>query len=570
MNCLSAARSLCVIFALALASGCVTSDIPREPGAGSARSSESASAQAVDLVIYGCTPAGITAAITAKSHGRGVALLCRDGHVGGMTTNGLGWADTGNHAAIGGMARRFYQDVKAHYDAAGFKGVAASQSKTEGEEDSMWVFEPHVAESIYMRWLKEAGVEPIFNARLRLESNAVTKENGRMVSIQMTDGSRHAGRMFLDATYEGDLMGMAGVSFTTGREANSVYGEDYNGVQTARADDHNFELDVDPFVKPGDRSSGLVPLMQDGPPGAEGAGDKRIQAYNFRLCMTKDPTIRAPLPKPADYNAWTYELLGRYLDAGWRHQFRKYDPIPNNKTDVNNYGAISSDFIAGNYDYPTAGYERRQAIFEAHRSYQSGLLWFLQNDARVPSDVRDSMAQWGLCADEFRDNGNWPREMYVREARRMVSDFVMTERHLEGELPTPRSVGLGSYTMDSHNVQRYVDARGFARNEGDVQQYLDRTYEISYDAIVPRAVEATNLLVPVALSASHIAYGSIRMEPVFMILGESAGEAAVLALEQGVGVQNVPYDALASRLRKRGQLIDPVAGKYVPGGPSKH
>lgn len=550
------------IVALGLVAGCASSTATKTSDDDSAR----AAAGLTDLVVYGCTPAGLTSAITAKSHGRSVVLLCRDGHVGGMTTNGLGWADTGNHAAIGGMARRFYQDVKAHYDAVGFKGVAKSQSRAAGEEDAMWVFEPRVAEAIYLRWLKEAGIEPVFNAKLKLEPSAVVKRETRIVAIEMLDGSRYAGRMFVDATYEGDLMAMAGVTFTTGREANAAYCEDYNGVQATHSKQHNFELDIDPYVKPGDPSSGLVPLIEPGPPGADGAGDKRIQAYNFRLCMTKDPQIRVPVPKPADYNPWTYELLGRYLDAGWRHQFRKYDPIPNNKVDLNNYGAISTDFIGGNYDYPTAGYERRQEIFAAHKSYQAGLLWFTQNDPRVPADVRESMSEWGLCADEFVGNDHWPREMYVREARRMVSKFVMTERHLEGELPTPRSVGLGSYTMDSHNVQRYVDADGFARNEGDIQVYLDRTYEISYDAIVPSAEEVTNLFVPVAVSASHIAYGSIRMEPVFMILGQSVGEAAVLALEAKTRVQDVSYETLARRLRERGQLIDPISSKYVPGG----
>jgi hypothetical protein len=551
-------RCAIIAAALGLTAGC--------SGSRDANTRETAAAaSAVDLVVYGCTPAGLTAAITAKSHERSVILLCRDKHVGGMTTNGLGWADTGNHAAIGGMARRFYQDVKAHYEAVGFTGVARSQSRTTGEEDAMWVFEPRVAEAIYMRWLKDAGIEPIFKSKLRLDSSAVKKDGSRIVSIEMLDGSRYSGRMFIDATYEGDLMAMAGVSFTTGREANLAYGEDYNGVQTKNADQHNFELNIDPFVTPGNPSSGLVPLIESGSPGEDGTGDKRIQAYNFRLCMTKDPAIRVPLPKPADYDPWTYELLGRYLDAGWRHRFRKYDPIPNNKTDTNNYGAISTDFIGGNYDYPTAGYERREEIFEAHKSYQTGLLWFMQNDPRVPADVRESMSEWGLCGDEFVDNDHWPREMYVREARRMVSDFVMTERHLEGELPTPRSVGLGSYTMDSHNVQRYVTAEGFARNEGDIQVHLDRTYEISYGAIVPKAAEATNLFVPVAVSASHIAYGSIRMEPVFMILGQSAGEAAVLALEKSVDVQNVSHEILADHLREKGQLIDPVRGKYVPG-----
>jgi hypothetical protein len=509
---------------------------------------------ATDLVVYGCTPAGVTAAIQAKRDGKTVALICRDKHVGGMTTNGLGFADTGNHGAIGGMARQFYRDVKAYYAA---RGVAALEGQTKSgpeDRDGMWVFEPHVAEAVFEGWLSTAGIKPVRAAPLR-RGHGLVKRGGRIVSI--TAGGRvFRGQVFIDASYEGDLMAEAGVRFSTGREANSVYGETLNGVQVAKAVHHQFDRDVDPYRVPGKPDSGLLPLIEPGPAGIDGTGDTRVQAYTYRLCMTKVAANRTPFPKPPGYDPQTYEVLGRYLDAGWRELFAKYDPIPNGKTDTNNHGAVSMDGIGLNYRYPTGSDAERRKIEGDQRRYQQGLLWFMQNDPRSPADVRAAMAPWGLCRDEFTDNANWPRELYVREARRMRSDFVMTERHLRGGLPSPRPVGLGSYTMDSHNVRRYVDARGFVRNEGDIQVDPGRAYPISYDAIVPRKAQAQNLIVPVALSASHIAYGSIRMEPVFMILGQSSASAAVLAIDRKVAVQDVPYEALRERLLGEGQILE--------------
>jgi hypothetical protein len=280
-----------------------------------------------------------------------------------------------------------------------------------------------------------------------------------------------------------------------------------------------------------------------------------VQAYNFRLCLTTVPENRVPFPKPDDYDPIQYELLARYLDRGWREVFNKFDPAPNRKTDTNNHGAFSTDNIGRNYDYPEASYEQRQEIIAQHENYQKGLMWFLANDPRVPDDVRADMSKWGLARDEFLDSGHWPHQIYVREARRMVSDFVTTELHLRGIEPTPRVVGMGSYNMDSHNVQRYVDIDGNVRNEGDIQVNPGGPYPISYLALVPKAAEATNLLIPVCLSASHIAYGSIRMEPVFMILGQSAASAAVLAIEDEVRVQQVSYNRLRRQLLRDGQVL---------------
>nr|WP_294810535.1 FAD-dependent oxidoreductase [uncultured Sphingomonas sp.] len=510
------------------------------------------------VVIYGCTPAGITAAIAVKRRGHDVVLACRDGWIGGMSTNGLGYADAGDHKAIGGLALQFYRDVKSYYAERHITDIPAPQRHpgiANDDRDTQWVFEPHVAEAIYRRWLTRNGVVPVYDFKLRLDRSGVVVRGGKVREMTAEDGRRIAGDLFIDASYEGDLMAMAGVSFTIGREANAQYGETLNGNQPRNSVSHNFTRDVDPYVVPGKPESGLLPRIEPGPAGVEGAGDKRIQAYTYRLCMTKRPDLRAPFVKPASYDPRQYELLARYYDTGWRDPFTKYDAIPNGKTDTNNFGGFSFDNIGMNYGYPTGSYAERERILAEHRDYQQGLLWFMQNDPRVPADVRAAMAPWGLCGDEFRDNGNWPREIYVREGRRMVSDFVMTEKHLRGQVPTPQSVGLGSYNMDSHNVRRYVDTRALARNEGNIEVSPGRVYEISYQSLLPRRGEARNLLVPAAISASHIAYGSIRMEPVFMILGESAGIAASLSLRSQGDVQDVPYDALERELVAAGQVL---------------
>lgn len=518
-------------------------------------------AEVHDVVVYGGTSAAIAAAIQAKKEGKTVVVVSPDKHLGGLTSGGLGWTDSGNKAVIGGLSREFYRKVKKHYDQPGaWVHQKPEQLKQyRADEDGMWTFEPHVAEQTFEAWVKEHGITVVRDAWLD-RAGGVQKDGAKIASIKTTDGRTFAGKMFIDATYEGDLMAAAGVSFTTGREANSQYGETLNGVQKARAVSHQFTNKVDPYVVPGDPKSGLLPNIHNGDPGEDGQADKRLQAYNFRTCMTNVEANRVPFPKPEGYDAKQYELLLRDLVAGSRHVFGKIDPAPNGKTDTNNHGSFSTDYIGMNYDYPEATYERRKEIIKAHEVYQKGFYYFLCNDPRVPEDVRKKMGQWGLAKDEFVDNGNWPHQIYVREARRMVGAFVMTELHLRMTEPTRDPIGMGSYNMDSHNVQRYVardaDGKPFARNEGDIQVSPGGPYPVSYRAIVPKAGEADNLLVPVCLSSSHIAYGSIRMEPVFMILGQSAATAACLALDGGTSVQDVPYEKLKEKLLKDGQVLE--------------
>ena len=509
-----------------------------------------------DVVVYGGTSAGVSAAIQAKRLGKSVVLVSPDKHIGGLTAGGLGWTDFGRKETVGGFALEFYQKVKKHYDTPqAWKYQEPSEySRYRKDEDAMWVFEPHVAEQTFEELIAEAGI-PVYRNQWLDRNMGVEKNENQIVAITMLSGETYRGKVFIDATYEGDLMAVAGVSYTTGRESNAVYGETLNGVQKERAISHQFEYDVSPYVVPGDPSSGLVPLVHNENPGIDGDGDHRIQAYNFRMCLTTVPENSIPLPKPENYDAANYELLARYLEKGWRKVFNKFDPAPNWKTDVNNHGGFSTDNIGMNYDYPEGSYELRKKINKQHEDYQKGFLWFLANDSRVPEEIQTEINRWGLAKDEFLDNDHWPHQIYVREARRMVGDFVMTELHLRGLKPTSKSIGMGSYNMDSHNVQRYVDEKGFVRNEGDIQINPGGPYQISYSSIVPKISECKNLLVPVCLSSSHIAYGSIRMEPVFMVLGQSAATAAFLAIESNIAVQNVDYEKLKSILLKNEQVL---------------
>lgn len=542
-------------YRLAAAAACLA---PAAIGLASPAAAQQAKPMRADIVVYGCTSGGVIAAIEARRLDRSVLLVCTSSYLGGMTTNGLGWSDTGQHRAIGGLSREFYRRVKRHYDdPAVWIWSKRPDRATENfvDDDAMWQFEPKVAERIFEDWVREAGVTVIRDQPLRRDGKSVTRKGNRIVAFESKHGARFEGAMFIDATYEGDLMAEAGVSFTTGREANNQYGETLNGVQLKNTTNHQFTLDIDPYRVPGDPASGLVPRISGEKLAPHGSADKKIQAYTFRMCLTDVPANRVPFPKPRGYDASQYTLLKRYMDAGYRDFFRKFDRVPNGKTDTNNYGAFSFDNIGKNYGYPTGTDTERAAIVAEHVTYQQGLLWFMANDPGVPAETRAEMSKWGLCKDEFANNGHWPREFYVREGRRMVSDFVMAEPHLRGAKPTPKPIGMGSYNMDSHNVQRIVDARGFARNEGNIEINPGGAYPISYAAIIPKRNEASNLLVPVALSASHIAYGSIRMEPVFMILGESAAAAASLAIAAGRPVQDVDYARLRARLSANGQIL---------------
>ena len=513
-----------------------------------------------DVVIYGGTAAGVAAAVQARRMGKTALIVGPDVHLGGLTAGGLGWTDSGNKGVVGGISREFYQRIKEYYDdpKAWRQQRPQDYSHYRPQQDAMWVFEPHVAERLFEAFVKEYDI-PVHRDRWLDRQQGVEKESGRIVAITMLSGETFRGRVFIDATYEGDLMAAAGVGYHVGREANRVYGETLNGVQTRNARSHQFKNKISPYVVAGDPSSGLLPRVHDEGPGREGEADHRLQAYNYRLCLTNDPGNRVAFIKPEGYDPLQYELLLRDLVAGSRHVFGKFDPAPNRKTDTNNHGSFSTDNIGMNYDYPEASYERRKAILKEHEQYQRGYYYFLTHDPRVPAEVQDRMRQWGLAKDEFRDTDHWPHQIYVREARRMVSDFVMAEPYLRGLKPTPRPVGMGSYNMDSHNVQRYVvhdaDGSAYVRNEGDIQVNPGGPYPISYGAIIPKKAECENLLVPVAISSSHIAYGSIRMEPVFMVLGQSAATAAVLAIDGELAVQDVPYDKLKARLLADGQVL---------------
>lgn len=483
----------------------------------------------VEVCVYGGTSAGVAAAVTARRLGRSVAIVAFGRHLGGMTASGLGATDTGSVDAIGGVAREFYRRVGAHY----------------GEPEA-FTFEPHVAETVFERWadgLEVVRRQPLHAARL---------EGDRIAEIETEAGLRVRATTFIDASYEGDLLAAVGVTWTAGREGNDVYGETLNGIQFHET--HQFRAPVDPYVVPGDPVSGLIEGVWPDAPGTPGTGDRSIQAYNFRVCLTR-AADRLPFPKPEGYDPARYELLRRSIEAGVFEVLGNNRPMPNGKTDLNSHGAVATDNVGRNHGWPDGDYAERERIFQDHVTYQQGLLWFLANGERVPEEIRAAVGAWGLPRDEFRATGGWPRELYVREARRLVADAVVTEHDCRGTTATADGVALASYGMDSHNCRRLV-VDGHARNEGNVEVDTPAPYPVSYRAIVPRVGECANLLVPVCLSASHIAYGSIRMEPVFMALGQAAATAASLAMDAGVAVQDVDYGALRRRLLRDGVVLE--------------
>lgn len=515
-----------------------------------------------DIVVYGGTSAGIVAAVQAARLGHSVVLIEPTAHLGGLTTGGLGATDTGDTRAIGGISREFYQRLNQYYQDP---TAWPHEEPNLPDDDAIWRFEPKAARQVFEEMLAESNIPVVVNERLNLlKGEGVKKEDGRIQSIHMEGGRSYRGRMFIDATYEGDLMALAGVSYAIGREGNDVYGETLNGVQTARAVSHQFAAAVDPFTEPGNPLSGLLEGIEPGPPPPDGTGDDRIQAYCFRMCLTNVPENRLPFPKPDDYDPARYELLLRSLQTGANQHLRmrqNHIPftltlMPNRKTDSNNAGPVSLNYVGMNYNYPEGDYATREAIVAAHRSYQMGLLWFLTHDERVPEATREAMSHWGLPADEFPETDHWTPQLYIREARRMVSEYVMTEHDCVRRRIAEDPIGMGSYNMDSHNVQRYVSREGAVRNEGDVQVSPRGPYLISYRSIVPKREESTNLFVPVCVSSSHIAFGSIRMEPVFMILAQSAATAASLAIKGDLDVQDVEYAQLREKLLAADQRLD--------------
>jgi len=505
-----------------------------------------APSESADICIYGGTSAGVIAACAAKRAGKSVILLEPGGRVGGLTTGGLGYTDIGNKYAISGMARDFYRRVGARY----------------GRFES-WVFEPHIALDVFHSYLQEAGIPVRYHRRLV----SVKKEDNRIQSIVVEDARQPGAagyktivaKEFIDCSYEGDVLAKAGVHYFVGREANSVYNETYNGSQ--RRDKHQFPDGIDPFKTPGDPASGVLWGISQLPPDTPGAGDSRVQSYNFRICLTNDPANRIPITPPADYNPDHYALLLRLLakrPAKDLNSIMKIDHMPNHKTDINNNGGFSTDMIGMNYDYPDGDYARREAIVKAHESYTKGFLYFVGHDPRMPESLRTEMQQWGYPKDEYRENNHWTPQLYVREARRMIGAYVMTQANCEGRATVDDGIGMAAYTMDSHNCRRLV-VDGMVKNEGDVQIGGFGPYPVSYRAIVPKKEECSNLLVPVCLSASHIAYGSIRMEPVFMVLGQSAAIAASQAIDTHTAIQDIDVKRLQQQLRTH-----PLADNSTP------
>ncbi|PXA04334.1 xanthan lyase [Coraliomargarita sinensis] len=531
-----------------------------------------------DVVVYGDAAVGVSAAVQAARMGKSVILVSQYGHLGGMTSSGLGWTDIGNSRILGGISREFYHRVYLHYqndeawvhqskDDFPKKGQGAPTFNDATELGS--VFEPKVAEMIFDQLVEEAGVT-VVEGRLDLD-NGTTMEGQRITELHLQDGRKVAGQMFIDASYEGDLLAAADVTFTVGRESNATYDETVNGI-TLPVNKNNITKPVDPYVVEGDPESGLLPDVNPFDEADVGKGDHRMQAYCYRVCLTSAEDNMVPIAKPENYDEATYELLFRAVDAGYRGQwgaFYKFSPIPNKKTDSNNNGGISMNKIGNNYshlppehpdywDWTTLSHEEREKVAAIQRDWQLGLIWTLQNHPRMPEGVRKQYSGWGLPKDEFVDNDHWPYNIYVREGRRMISDFVMTENQILQKEDFPQvedSVGMGAYTMDSHHVQRVV-YKGNVRNEGDVQKHFNgKPYPISYKSIVPAEGECENLLVPWCVSSSHIAFGSIRMEPVGMVLGQSAGTAAVLAIDGNVSVQNVDYGKLKAQLIEDGQEL---------------
>lgn len=488
-----------------------------------------------DVCIYGGTSGGVTAAVQAARMGKKAVLVELGRHVGGMTAGGLSDTDGGHPSITGGLANEFYKRV--------------------GKREK---FRPSEAEATYLAMLKEAGVTVLFEHPLK----SAGKEGNRITEILIENGTRIRAKQFIDATYEGDLMAAAGVSFTVGREGNAKYGETINGVIYGPKD--NFDKPVDPYVKPGDPASGLLPGITAGPPPKTGEGDELMQAYNFRMWL--EPAAEAlPWPKPAGYDPGRYALLVRYIQAGARHT-RLHQGDNNNHHMFN--GAYSTDNIGMNHRWPVAGYAEREKIFQDHVTYQQGLMYFLANDEQIPAEIREKVKEWGLSKTEFSGTGGWPHQLYVREARRMVSDYVMTQHHGRGEVVAEDSVAIASYQMDSHNTARVV-VNGKVQNEGQTYEKVARPLPLSYRAIVPKESECSNLSVIFCVSASHIGLSTLRMEPVLMITGQSAGTAASLAIDENVPLQKLPYPKLRDRLLADGQILIPPPPKPKKEAPAQ-
>lgn len=531
-----------------------------------------------DVCVYGGTSGGVAAAVQAARMGKSVVIAEPGRHLGGMTSGGLSAVDIGDPRSVGGIAREYFTKLAATVGVTLAWDKAFKNAGGGPATGGAYAIEPHKAEQVFNDMAREAGVKVHFGARLA----SVKKDGARIIEIVAEDGTVFRAQMFLDTTYEGDLMAKAGVSHTLMREGNAKYGETYNGIHYTdkylprtthekpgphgRVPDGQGVWDrdfpLDPYVVKGDPKSGLLPLINSGEPGTQGEPAPGVQAYCYRLCLTTSPENMIPITPPADYDPKRYEIVARFIEAcvaigddmdlRW---FSKHDPLPNDKWDFNT-ATFGGNLPGASHAWPEADHKQREKIGKEHENYHRGLLHFLATDARVPEKVRQDMRRYGLPKDEFQDNGGWPQQIYVREARRMVSDLVMTEHHTFGRQVAPKSISLGSYGTDTHEIRRIVKDRVVTR-EGKTALGRDGAppYPIGYDAIVPKQAECENLFVPFALSASHTAFSSIRMEPVFMCSSQSAATAAVLAIEDKLPVQKVDYTKLRTRLENDGQIL---------------
>lgn len=498
-----------------------------------------------DVVVYGATAAGVTAAVAAANEGARVVLVEPGRHVGGMVSGGLGWTDRSENPVIGGLAAAFYAQVGEHYGVSPWSVLGP---------------EPKVAEAIFLTWLRDAGVECVFDARL----TDVTRQDLSISGIVTGNGDAFSAKAYIDASYEGDLLAKAGISYAVGRESRSLYGESWAGRQPIRPDQHQFRAPVSPFAEGDD--SAILPLIHDRPMVPEGEGDGGVQSYCYRLCLTDVPENRLPFAEPEGYDPGQFGLLRRYLAAAPETRLGDIlvlsGRLPNGKIDVNSKGPISTDLPDGRaWDYPEADAARRAEIVAHHRHYTQGLMYFLVSDPGIPAHIREEMARWGLCADEFTDTGGWPHQLYVREARRMQGEYILTQLDLDAGRMHYDTVGMGSYNIDIREVQRvsmlvprYPRMASEVFNEGYISAPVP-PYGIPYRSLLPRYSECTNLLVPVCLSASHVAFASVRMEPQYMLLGHAAGVAAAMAAREDIAVHHVNTRDLRDRLREQGQVL---------------
>ncbi len=517
-----------------------------------------------DIAVYGGTPAGVAAAVQSARMGKNVVLLSFNRHVGGMTSGGLTATDTGNKKAIGGMAMEFYTRLGKMVD-----------------------YSPSEAENLYRKMLEESGVTVLYGRSLE----SVELDQDRIVSATFETGETIKAAVYVDATYEGDLFAAANISYHIGREPVSTYGETLNGQwqQVSWKSVYQFcDLPISPYVIADNPQSGLFPEISSAPHGKQGQGDHRVQAYNFRMRLS-DKEGKIPFTKPAGYEPSRYALLARFMNSDpnieWTLNYTTAPmtdgPVQMRNGDSNNAGSISSNLVGGSNRWPDGTfepvsfdklpaprrglpvpfaelYQLRESIFQQHVKYQQGYMYFLANDSQVPEELQKRVNQFGLCPDEFKETAHWPHHLYVREGRRMLSDYVMTQANCQSERIAEDSIGLASYHMDSHPCQRVVVTRNgvtTVRNEGAFGHKCNKPYPVSYRSIIPKRDECQNLFVPVCLSASHVAYGSIRMEPVFMILGQSAGTAASIAVDNKIPVQDVSYKKLSELLKEQGQIL---------------